>query len=72
MKGILGISITTTLNGPIVVFAGIEQLTTLVLIEMGIGDVNFSDTTSALGIFDNYTLTCEGDTPSADMDEVGV
>ena len=72
MKYTLGILVTTTLDGPVVVFTCIEGLTTLVLKEIGVNKVNFIDTTGAVGMFDNGTLTCGEDTPPANMDEVWV
>ena len=56
----------------VVEFAGIKDLTTLVLRDKGIGEVKFKDTIGELGMYDNDTLPCEGDTPPTDMDEVGV
>ena len=72
MKGIVGIPVTNTLDGPIVVSTCIEGLSTLVLEDTLIGEVKFIDTTSGLGIFDNYTLTCKGDDPLTYMDDVVV
>ena len=72
MKVTLSTPVTTTLDGPVVVFSGIEGLTTLVFEDTYIDEVKFSDTTSAVGMFDNNTFTCGGDTPSTDMVEVAV
>ena len=72
MKVTLGTLVTTTLDGLVVVFMGTEGLTTLVLGDTEIGELKFSDTTSAMGMFDIDTLTCIGDTPLDDIVEVGV
>ena len=72
MKGTMGILVTTTLDRPVEVFVGIEGLTTLVVRDIKIDEVNFSDTIGAVGMFDNGTLTCRGDTPPDDMAKVGV
>ena len=62
----------TMLDGPIAVSRGTEGLTTLVLGDTGVGKVMFSDTTSAVGVFGNGTLTCGRDNTLDNMVEVGV
>ena len=72
VKGILGMPITTTLSKLAVGITGDEGTTTLALGDKGVDGVKFKDIIGALGMFDSGTLTCRGDTPPTNMDEVGV
>ena len=49
-----------------------EGPTTIALRDKGVDGVKFKDIIGALGMFDSGTLTCRGDTPPTNMDEVGV
>ena len=45
---------------------------TLVLGEIGVEEVNFNGTTSGTSVLDICVLTCGGDTPMDNIDEVGL
>ena len=72
MKGTLAMSLTTTLDRPVVAFLDIGGLMTLVLGEIGVEEVKFNDTTGTTCVLDISVLTYGGESPPTNIAEVGV